>query len=111
MRFIITKTACLFIVSVVLHGKPVMHRTDESKKESRDVKSRLAVIRMLITIWLVFIVCWGPFLTLTLVERLAKDWLFDRVYYEDWNRLYPTLHLITMANSALNPVLYAFLSR
>ena len=86
-------------------------RNDEAKTESRDVKSRLAVIRMLITIWLVFIVCWGPFLVFTLVERYSKYWLRDQLDVTTYNRLLPSLHLVTMANSALNPILYAFLSR
>ena len=94
-----------------LHVVWLFFRNDEAKTESRDVKSRLAVIRMLITIWLVFIVCWGPFLAFTLVERYSKYWLRDQLDVTTYNRLLPSLHLVTMANSALNPILYAFLSR
>ena len=66
---------------------------------------------MLVAVWLVFVVCWGPHLILTLLGRYAQDWLYDRIPAHIYNHLFPALHLVTMANSAINPVLYAFLSR
>ena len=113
----IVSTLCVVVRDVLgqlLHVKCLLdcsHCSNDKKKESKDVRSRLAVIRMLFVVWLVFIVCWLPFLCFVLIDIYAEDWLMRQIDTNQFNYIYPSLHIATMANSCLNPLLYAFMSR
>ena len=84
---------------------------DKAKKSSSDARARMAVVRMLIAIWLVFVVCWAPYLTLSVMQRADTAWVHSWLPIKKWNLVNATLHGLSMTNSAINPILYAFMSR
>lgn len=78
----------------------------EKKKTGSD-KARMQVIKMLIIVWILFVLCWGPYLIYNIVEAYDGGDLPVAVH----NYLYPIINLLAMCNSALNPLLYALMSR
>ena len=86
-------------------------RTEKDQKQSREARSRVAVIRVLIAVWIVFLMCWVPFFTFALFHVYAKDWLFSWISVLMFNHTFLILQAITIVNSCINPFLYAFMSK
>ena len=67
-------------------------------------------MRMLIAVWLLFLIMWGPYLIYHTISSYL--WTYEMgLTGEQGTRLVQTFGLLSMANSALNPLLYAFMSR
>ena len=65
---------------------------------------------MLVMIWIVFFFAWGPYLIFN--AFISYDHLLDWKTTGDQDTiLIQTFNILTMANSAINPVLYAFMSK
>ena len=71
----------------------------------------MAVIRVLIAVWLVFLMCWTPFFTFAILHVYAKSWLFSWIEVLTFNHTFLILQAITIVNSCINPFLYAFMSK
>ncbi|XP_033736773.1 allatostatin-A receptor-like [Pecten maximus] len=77
-------------------------------KSTDDTRTRKQVIIMLIVVVLLFAVCWGPILiNNVLVSFKVLDGF--HIYYLKPMRL--AFHLMSYANSCVNPIVYGFMSR
>lgn len=75
------------------------------------MRSRISVIRVLITVWVIFLLCWTPLFLLVLVREYARNWLFSAIRVYTYNNTIILLQTITIFNSCINPFLYAFMSK
>ena len=65
---------------------------------------------MLLSVWVLFIVTWSPYLILNCILSYWLSLGLD-VDGKEGTILIQTFGLLTMANSSMNPLLYAFLSK
>lgn len=78
-----------------------------TRRQSADVKeARKQVIRMLMTIVIVFFVCWGPKLVLTVMKRHYILFLHSDNFF---NTLL-VINLLPYVHSCVNPVIYYLMS-
>lgn len=77
-------------------------------KSSDDTRTRKQVIIMLIVVVVLFAVCWGPILVNNVLVsfKILNDF---HAYYLKPMRL--AFHLMSYANSCVNPIVYGFMSR
>ena len=68
----------------------------------------MQVIKMLVAIILLFALCWGPFL---IDNTLVSFDLVNRYHYGYLKPLRQSFAIMTYANSCVNPIVYAFMSR
>lgn len=66
------------------------------------------VIKMLIVVVVIFVLCWAPILILNVLK--AFD-IVPRLNYGYMKAVKPTFHLLSYANSCVNPIIYGFMSR
>lgn len=70
------------------------------------------VIKMLMAVWIVFLICWAPYLILrcyeTAHDMIRNRWIDDRQLIDKVTQYF---NVLSLANSALNPLLYGALSR
>ncbi|CAG5123002.1 unnamed protein product, partial [Candidula unifasciata] len=71
------------------------------------LRARKQVIKMLITIVLVFLLCWGPKLLFSIFQRIGFNWIYNHWAYT----LKITINLLPFIHSCLNPIIYGFMSR
>ncbi|XP_065558801.1 QRFP-like peptide receptor isoform X2 [Artemia franciscana] len=93
------------------HRTPRFHIkiTYSSKGSSLDTRNVKQLIKMLVTVVVIFIVCWTPYLideVLTAFDHLSlqRDVGISRVTYT-------FVQLLAYTNSCVNPVIYGFMSR
>ena len=68
----------------------------------------LQVIKMLVIVIVLFAVCWGP----VLIDNVLKAFgVVDRYNYGAIKHLRQVFALLSYANSCVNPIVYAFMSR
>ncbi|XP_048761367.1 QRFP-like peptide receptor [Ostrea edulis] len=75
---------------------------------SEDAKTRKQVILMLMVIVVLFAICWGPILlnNLLVAARVISD------LHEGFLKpMRMTFHLMSYANSCINPIVYGFMSK
>src|SRR6218665_523690 len=69
---------------------------------------------MLMTIVLLFALCWAPWHAFHLVRAYRQDWLLTFTEYDAGSPRYLfiviTTHWLSMANSCVNPIIYCFMS-
>ena len=65
---------------------------------------------MLLSVWVLFIVTWSPYLILNCILSYWLSLGLD-VDGKEGTILIQTFGLLTMANSSMNPLLYAFMSK
>lgn len=88
-------------------------------RDSAQSKAKIKSIKMLITICVLFAICWGPthfFQLLRVLWRSAFEWLFVSTNERTAplsGSLYIgtviTVHWMSMANSFLNPLVYCYM--
>lgn len=66
------------------------------------------VIKMLITVVAIFVLCWTPILVLNLLTAFS---LMPTLNYGNMKAFKTTFHLLSYANSCVNPIIYGFMSR
>ncbi|XP_071519889.1 somatostatin receptor type 5-like [Panulirus ornatus] len=97
---------CLIFVfySLVLHKLKTVGPKSKSKEKK---KSRQKVTRMVLTVITVYVICWLPYwvLQLTLILSTPKQGHSNFMVV-----LFMVSSCLSYINSALNPILYAFLS-
>nr|AKQ63023.1 orphan G-protein coupled receptor 23 [Platynereis dumerilii] len=78
------------------------------KDQSAEVReARKQVIRMLLTIIVIFLLCWGPKLILTILKRHELAML----HREDAFAINLAINLLPYLQSAVNPIIYGFMSK
>ncbi|WAR23198.1 GPR54-like protein, partial [Mya arenaria] len=65
------------------------------------------VVKMLVTVVVLFILCWGPKLILELFKRLRLDF----VYYPEVFQAQIGIYCLTYVQSCVNPVIYGLMCR
>ena len=79
---------------------------------SLTLMTALQVIRLLMSMLVLFIVCWGPSLVLTVVWLAEKDqMLFGVLNFDQSKSVMQGLTILSYGNSTLNPFLYIMTSK
>ncbi|XP_052782952.1 cholecystokinin receptor type A-like [Mya arenaria] len=87
--------------------KNITETTINKKVRESIMKGRKQVIKMLITVILVFLFCWGP----TLIFRLTKYSEYKvHMHTTTYFRLEIVIYCLPYVQSCLNPVIYEFMS-
>ncbi|XP_075924120.1 G-protein coupled receptor 54-like [Petromyzon marinus] len=90
-------------------GRPVVQPVDNNHQEQlvseRSRAVHAAVSRMVVAVVVLFAVCWGPIQILILYQALAPAFSHSYGTY----KLKIWAHCMSYANSALNPIVYAFM--
>lgn len=73
-----------------------------------SAKKMSQVIRMLIVVVIIFILCWSPILV---INVLAAFQVLPSLNYGNMFVIKTTSHLLSYANSCVNPIIYGFMSR
>ena len=67
-------------------------------------KSRRKVTRMVLTVIAVYVICWLPYWLFQIITQyITSMWPWLRKFYQ-------LITILSYANSAVNPIIYAFLS-
>lgn len=66
------------------------------------------VIKMLITVVIIFVICWTPILVINLMTAFS---IIPILNYGHLKAVRTTCHLLSYANSCVNPIIYGFMSR
>ncbi|OWF56335.1 allatostatin-A receptor-like isoform X2 [Mizuhopecten yessoensis] len=77
-------------------------------KSTDDTRTRKQVIIMLIIVVLLFAVCWGPIL---INNVLVAFGVLDEFHTDYLKPMRLAFHLMSYANSCVNPIVYGFMSR
>ncbi|XP_061693742.1 orexin receptor type 2 [Syngnathoides biaculeatus] len=90
-------------------GEPVRVKTSTVCAEIKQIRARRKTARMLIVVLLVFAVCYLPISVLNVMKRVFGTFrnTTDRETVYAW---FTFSHWLIYANSALNPIIYNFLS-
>ena len=93
----------VFYISVVLRLKSVGPR----KKSKERKKSNRKVTRMVLAMISIYIICWLPYWCF----QVNLTFIGDTEVLPGWQiHMFSAFTILSFANSAINPVLYAFLS-
>lgn len=71
----------------------------------------LQVLNMLVTVVVIFILCWGPLLCFNMAVALGAIKPYLPTEYPYAKNLNTAFSLLAYMNSCLNPVVYGFMSR
>ncbi|CAH1773989.1 unnamed protein product [Owenia fusiformis] len=102
---------------MVRHQLSVVRRSDSgapclsnqgNQRVPDDIRQRRQVIKMLVTVIVIFALCWGPFL----IDNVLVS--FDKRFELNYFELKPmrlAFSLMAYCNSCVNPIVYAFMSK
>ncbi|XP_041364856.1 substance-P receptor-like [Gigantopelta aegis] len=93
------------IVGRILSVRAMPGHSDEIR-DAAQVKSKRKIVKMLITVVLMFGMCWLPIHLFFLLDAFAPN----TVPHEHKEALYWGCHWLSMANSFVNPVIYGFMN-
>ena len=84
------------------------HHYHPGTRTLESIKAKRKVTRLVIVIVVVFLVCWLPSHVVWLWTNYQRDtWQHTYLFYY----LRISAHVLSYANSAMNPIIYAFLSK
>ncbi|KAK0068688.1 pyroglutamylated RFamide peptide receptor [Biomphalaria pfeifferi] len=83
-------------------------RTDRKKDTVEDNKMTKQLIVMLVTVVVLFTLCWGPIVINNIL--VAFD-LIEQLNYGPLRPMRTAFHLLSYINSCVNPIVYAFMSK
>ncbi|XP_048514749.1 RYamide receptor isoform X2 [Athalia rosae] len=108
MQYLIPIVVLMFTytsIAVVVWGKQIPGEA-ENTRDQRMARSKRKMVKMMMTVVIVFTICWLPFNVLILAldndERLHK-WL-------GLPYLWAALHWLSMSHSCYNPVIYCWMN-
>ncbi|ESP05640.1 hypothetical protein LOTGIDRAFT_152502 [Lottia gigantea] len=87
---------------------PVIKSSGIFKISSEDDQTRKQVIKMLVSVIIIFIICWAPILTTNLLTA------FNILHHLNYGYLKPmrfSFYLLSYLNSCVNPIIYGFMSK
>ncbi|XP_022087835.1 allatostatin-A receptor-like [Acanthaster planci] len=93
---------------VVVSGGSPHARYQRRPRRPVSIKDRQQVILMLILVVLLYALTWGPMI---LVMVLVAFNALNHLCMNDIFKLSATIHVLTFLNSAVNPIVYSFMSR
>lgn len=111
--FIIMSSAYSVIAHTLWFGNPTLEECKlHQMKNNLILKQRRRTVKMLICIVIIFGVCWLPYYIVNFwldfnIGDASKIELMTTVY----TYIYPLVMILGLANSAMNPICYCFLSR
>lgn len=94
--------------STIVIGSNGTTENKPSKTHMDDDKTRKQVVLMLIVVVILFAVCWTPILVNNVLVAFK---LIDYLNMGKLKAMRMTFHLMSYANSCLNPFVYAFMSK
>ena len=84
------------------------HEKDQNNKKVELDEETKQVVRMLISIVVVYIICWAPLLTFNLIQSFGY---IDTHLMATEKHLKTAFSLMAYVNSCLNPIIYGFMSK
>jgi len=80
---------------------------EQSDAQRESIKAKRKVVKMLITVTVIFAICWLPYhvyflYTYHRMEVMKLQWV---------QHLYLLIYFFAMSNSACNPIIYALLNK
>ncbi|XP_046743806.1 RYamide receptor isoform X1 [Diprion similis] len=108
MQYLIPLLVLMFTytsIAVVVWGKQIPGEA-ENTRDQRMARSKRKMVKMMMTVVIVFTICWLPFNVLTLA--LDHD---DRLrVWSGLPYLWAALHWLSMSHSCYNPVIYCWMN-
>ena len=101
----ISMSITYYRIGEVFWGSKAIGELTMSQREA--IKTRQRVIIMLITMTLIFAICWFPY-HLYFIYAYYNPQI---VFYKYVQNIYLAIYLLAMSNSAINPIIYTFLSK
>ncbi|ESO88994.1 hypothetical protein LOTGIDRAFT_182876, partial [Lottia gigantea] len=94
------------IIGRILWKRNVPGNSDETR-DALQIKSKRKVVKMLVTIVLLFGLCWLPLHTFMLILDFNPTLITN---YNVQEKIYFGSHWLAMSNSFVNPVIYGFMN-
>ncbi|XP_053207541.1 tachykinin-like peptides receptor 86C isoform X2 [Panonychus citri] len=101
----ILMTVTYYRIGKVFWGSQAIGELTEGQREA--IRGRQRVVTMLITVTVLFAICWLPYHIYFLYMYYDPE-IMNHKYISN---IYLTIYWLAMSNSAINPVIYAFLSK
>ncbi|KAH9489295.1 hypothetical protein Btru_057032 [Bulinus truncatus] len=83
-------------------------RTERKKDAGEDNKTTKQLVIMLVTVVVLFAICWGPILISNVLTAFGH---LQQLNYHYLKPMRMTFNLLSYFNSCINPIVYAFMSK